>query len=298
MSGTFKPMLAATVDDVAKLTLPLLASVKLDGIRAIVLDGVVVSRSLKPIPNKHVQQLFGGPKLEGLDGELIVGNAANKDVFRNTTSGVMAIHGTPDVWFFAFDHVTNPSVSFAARQLQVKQLSGIAMRVIKVGQTLITDVEELNKFEAKALADGYEGVMLRHAGSPYKHGRGTAKAQDLMKLKRFADAEAKILGVEEQMHNGNEAVTNALGAKERSSKQAGMVGKHTLGALLVQGINGPYAGIKFSVGTGFDDATRHKLWRTRHELSGQVIKYKFFPTGSKDAPRFPVFLGFRSLSDT
>ena len=70
---TFKPMLAATVSD-EPLSYPLLASVKLDGVRALVVDGVVMGRSLKPIPNKHVQRLFGHTQLNGLDGELIVGD--------------------------------------------------------------------------------------------------------------------------------------------------------------------------------------------------------------------------------
>lgn len=64
----FRPMLSATVTEVAALRFPLLASHKLDGIRALVLGGVVVSRNLKPIPNRHVQALFGRREYEGLDG--------------------------------------------------------------------------------------------------------------------------------------------------------------------------------------------------------------------------------------
>lgn len=63
---TFKPMLAATVVDRTKLRFPFLASPKLDGIRCIVLDGQVLSRSLKPIRNKFiVKQLQGLPNLDG-----------------------------------------------------------------------------------------------------------------------------------------------------------------------------------------------------------------------------------------
>jgi DNA ligase-1 len=65
----FKPMLASPAD-MSKLRFPLWLSPKLDGIRALVINGVVMSRSLKPIPNQHVQSLFG--HLEGYDG---AGNA-------------------------------------------------------------------------------------------------------------------------------------------------------------------------------------------------------------------------------
>jgi DNA ligase-1 len=60
-----RPMLACK--DATGLKFPLLASAKIDGVRALVKDGKVLSRSLKPIPNRHVQEMFGS--LEGADGE-------------------------------------------------------------------------------------------------------------------------------------------------------------------------------------------------------------------------------------
>ena len=85
----FKPMLAGTHSDVAKLIFPLLASQKLDGLRATAQDGVLLSRSLKPLPNKYVQELFKNLP-QGLDGELIVGDPFAPDAFRKTTSLVMS----------------------------------------------------------------------------------------------------------------------------------------------------------------------------------------------------------------
>ena len=90
MIDLFKPMLAGEAD-LANLKFPLLASAKLDGIRAVVRNGVVMSRSNKPIPNPYVQRMFS--KMEHYDGELIVGDPKAKDCFRTTTSHVMA-HAT------------------------------------------------------------------------------------------------------------------------------------------------------------------------------------------------------------
>jgi len=73
-------MLAATVKSVGDLRFPLLASPKLDGIRAIVRNGQVLGRSLKPLPNKLIQRMLGREDLEGLDGELIVGNPQDSGV--------------------------------------------------------------------------------------------------------------------------------------------------------------------------------------------------------------------------
>jgi len=133
--------------------------------------------------------------------------------------------------------------------------------------------------------------MLRHQNGPYKHGRSTEREGWLLKLKRFDDSEAVILSAYELMHNANEATQNELGYTERSSHKAGMVGKGVLGGLSVRDV---YSGVEFDIGTGFDQATREALWKQRDQLPEQVIKYKFFASGVKDKPRFPVFLGFRS----
>ena len=43
----------------------------------------------------------------------------------------------------------------------------------------------------------------------------------LLKVKRFVDGEALVIGVTEPMHNANEAKTNELGRTARSHKKAG-----------------------------------------------------------------------------
>lgn len=97
-----KPLLSCEVP-LEKVNFPIYVSTKFDGIRALVIDAVVYSRSLKPIRNKHVQKLFGKHKYNGFDGELIVGDIYAKDVFQKTTSGVMSEDGEPDVTYYVFD---------------------------------------------------------------------------------------------------------------------------------------------------------------------------------------------------
>lgn len=252
----FRPMLAATVADVASLRWPLLASPKLDGIRAIVRGGVVVSRNLKPTPNQRVQAIFGKDWLEGLDGELLVGDPTDPRAFLGTTSGVMSRDGEPDVFFHVFDCCREPGRPYHERLGMARDLVTGSGRSLIVEQTVVTSVEEVNAYEAAQLALGYEGVMLRDARSPYKNGRGTLSKQDLMKLKQFEDAEAVVEGFEELLHNSNEASTSALGLTERGHSKDGMVGMGTLGALRVVGRGGRWDGVRFNVGSGFDAATR------------------------------------------
>lgn len=289
-----KPMLAATIEDTVLLDFPLIASPKLDGIRALVKDGILVSRKLKPIPNAHVQFLYGRPEFEGLDGELIMGDPRDPAAFRNTSSAVMSKDGTPDVYFWVFDNYLaegNLSQRFHWTKTLVENDPWWGLRL--VDHSTLRTHEELLQLEEEWLNEGYEGMMLRDPQGAYKLGRSTLRERGLMKLKRFEDAEAIIIGFEEQMQNTNEATRDKLGKTKRSNHSIGMKGKDTLGALRVKGINGRYKGVEFSVGSGFNDQDRRLIWLSQSRHLGFTIKFKYFPIGGKDAPRFPTFLGFR-----
>ena len=71
-----------------------------------------------------------------------------------------------------------------------------------------------------------------------------------------------------------------------------MKGK-TLGALKVRDAENRV----FSIGSGFDAAERDKLWAMRDSLIGKLVKFKHFPVGEKELPRFPIYLGLRSKLD-
>lgn len=286
-----KPMLASPAGPV--IPYPMLLSPKLDGIRCLIIDGVACGRSLKPIPNKHVQSLFGRVEFNGLDGELIVGEPTAKDVFQVTSSGIMSIDGKPDVTFHVFDDFSCDA-DFAHRlNVAFRRIDRLS-HFTKVPYVYIRAELDLIDWEEDYLKEGYEGVMLRHPDGPYKHGRSTAKEAWLLKVKRFIDAEAKIIGLKEAQHNANEAKRNELGQLERSSHKAGKIGKQVLGALIVRDLK---TGVEFDIGTGFTADQRQLLWAMGDALIGKVVKYKSQPTGVKDKPRFPVFLGFRDAVD-
>lgn len=289
---TFKPMLAAkaTNEDIERLLArgPAIASPKIDGVRAIVRNGVLVSRSLKPIRNHHVQQLFG--HLEGLDGELVVGEPTAKDCMQRTTSGVMRADGEPAVTFWVFDLIGVDKYSDRL-EAAAAQAAGYHTEILE--QAFVYTLEGALKYEGWCLAQGYEGIMLRDPQAPYKFGRSTAKEGGLLKVKRFEDAEAVVVGFEERMHNANEAKTNALGRTERSSHKDNLAGRGDLGALVAR-----LGEIEFNIGTGFTDDQRQQLWAERDTLCGRLVKFRHFAAaGVKGAPRFPVFVGFRAPED-
>lgn len=287
MSDVFKVMLATDYDP-EKLRFPCVATPKLDGIRAYVQGGVVLSRNNKPIPNLHVQTLFSG--LEHYDGELIVGSPTSSTVFRDTTSGVMSKEGKPDVTYYVFDHLKHLSSGWQDR---IENITAKRKGVVVHSYTLVDDIEALMAYEELCVDMGYEGLILRDPDGRYKQGRSTVNEGYLLKLKRFQDAEAVVIGFEERMHNGNEATVNELGRTKRSSHKANKSGRGDLGALVCRTAEG----IEFNIGTGFTDADRASIWERRDQFLGQLAKYKFFPVGQKEAPRHPVFLGWRDVRD-
>ena len=287
-----KPMLGIAVDT-TKLVFPIYASPKLDGIRVIIKDNQVLSRNGKTIPNIFVQSLL--KSYHGLDGELIVGHPTHPNVFQLTTSGVMSIEGTPNVRLYVFDcwYAEGGIDARYNEVLKITQNNSI-VDIEVVPQIVINSLEELYKFEEDCLAKGYEGVMLRYPNAPYKNGRSTVKEGALLKLKRFSDSEAYILGMEPLLRNHNEPTKNALGHTERSSHIYNKVADDLLGALNVKDI---HTGVEFSIGSGFTEEQRREIWNKQVELIGSIVKYKYFEVGVKDKPRFPIFLGFRDKRD-
>lgn len=291
----FRPMLATACEDISTIKYPVLASLKLDGIRCVVLNGVVYSRTMKPIPSKTVQELFGKVDYEGFDGELIYGNVFDEKVFNLSTSFCMS-KGVPEglnpleIRFYVFDLVSEEGHIDRLHSLSEKQLG---RNVVLHLPTTVQSSKQLTEFEEIVLSKGGEGVMVRSMNGPYKQGRSTLKEGYLLKIKRFVDEEATIIGFDEKMHNTNEAKVDALGYTERSTSKDGMVGANTLGALVVQSEKWG----EFRIGTGFDDVLRKEIWENKDKYLSQLAKFKYFATGVVNLPRFPTFLGTRHKDD-
>lgn len=291
----FRPMLAASKFDEDKARFPLTVQPKLDGIRASVVEGKLISRNGKPIPNSAIRRALETPQNEGLDGELIAGDPRAADAFRITTSWVMSdSKGEPPQWtYFVFDRWDQPG-GWIERHATLDVSAGFDARIAVVPYVTADNLDALYAVEQQLVAEGYEGAILRRPDAAYKFGRGSMTKLDLVKLKRFSDSEATVIGFEEERQNTNEAIKNAFGRTERSTAQAGKVGKGSLGKLAVRD---NYSGVEFGIGTGFTAGERAALWAERDALIGRTLKYKFFPVGVKEKPRFPVFLGWRAEGD-
>lgn len=295
-----KPMLAGSIEanELVKLSFPVLAQPKLDGIRCIVFpDGSVVSRSLKPIPNKHIQAVLSNLRAPWpVDGEIMLGP---NSTFQEITSAVMTEDNEPQFSFHVFDIMTQDKFvdrnQMLLRHFAEGKMPKCALHVPLYVANVPDDILQL---QSDFLAKGYEGVILRSLTGEYKHGRSSLRHGSLLKFKNFVDKEYKIIGYEEKLHNANEAKTNALGRTERSSHKENMIPMNTLGCCVVQDLENP--DIVFSVGTGWTDESRQHVWDNREKYMGCLLKVKYFEVGMKSEtqiPRFPVAMGIRDPRD-
>ena len=282
------PLLAHTIKDMDALKYPLLCSKKIDGLRALTVNGKLVSRTFKPIRNHHISSTLESILPDGLDGELISGN------FNESQSAIMRADGKPQFKYHVFDYMeSDPSVPFADRYKQLQSLDIFDNDYVElVPHYNVCNKADLLSYEEVFLKDGMEGVMCRDLDGIYKFGRSTEKQGILGKLKRFTDAEAVVIGFEEKMHNGNEATVNVFGRTERSSHKDNKTPLDTLGALVVE-----FEGNQFKIGTGMDDDTRKDIWKNRDSAIGRLVKFKYQDAGMKNLPRFPVYIGWRDEDD-
>jgi DNA ligase-1 len=231
-------------------------SEKLDGVRAYWDGKQFLSRlgNLYHAPDWFIAGLPNVP----LDGELWLG----RKQFQRAVS-IVRRQDKSDLWkeirFLVFDA---PAVDkeFEQRFRFVQDCmkkQGLAYATLHP-HALCKGIEHLQEELARVEALGGEGLMLRQPNSRYAVGRSLT----LLKVKRFQDAEARVLGHE--------------GGKGRH--------KGRLGALLVEMANG----IRFAVGTGFSDAEREQP-----PAVGTLITFRYQELSDGGVPRFPSYVGIR-----
>lgn len=293
----FRPMRAATLElaDLEQLTFPKLVSTKYDGVRAVVVDGVVYSRKLKRIPNLAIQAEFGPrPELNWREFELVSGPPSAPNCIRRTMSQVTSVHGgTKGLNVFVYDFA-GPRHRHRPYYVRSHLLLS-AHRVVVVKQTTVTTLRHLRLLEGKAVKRGYEGVIVRDPAAPYKCGDTTLREQYLMKFKPFKDAEAVVLEVYEEMENRNAQTRDERGYAKRSTHKANKVGKGRVGGFRARDLK---TKVEFDCAPGKLTAKeRVSLWSVRQALPGRIFTYRFQEAGVKEKPRFPRFRTWRDRRD-
>jgi DNA ligase-1 len=286
-----------TDSELKTLHYPVVGSPKLDGFRCII-DGVPLTSSMKPFTNRFVAEELKKPVYNSLDGEIIVGSPFKEneedDVFYRTSGPVRRFDGKPDFTFYVFDSWKDGHLTYQKRWIQAPKLKD--NRIVVLEQRLLHNSDEVISFEQEMVGLGYEGAMIRSLDGKYKEGRCTLKEMNIFKRKPFEECEAEIIGVEEQMANLNEAVIDSRGLSKRSSHQANLVPKGTLGKFILQS-HSFNKSFKAAPGKGFDAKKRQEIWDNKEAYIGQIVTVKYQKYGSIDAPRQPNVIKIRPSWD-
>lgn len=231
-------------------------SEKLDGVRAYWNGKCFYSRLGNAFfaPSWFTQDL---PRHMHLDGELFGG----RKKFQSTVSIVK----TPEhaLWnkvsYNVFDAPHIEKEPFEKRMKAIKEYFEKAKpQYAKIVEHVkCTGTDHVDKELKRIIAMGGEGLMIRQPGSKYERTR----SKTLLKIKKFHDAEAIVVGYEPS--KSNPGLTGALWVKMANGKQ-------------------------FKVGSGLSNKDRRSPPK-----KGTIITYKFQEYTNSGTPRFPTYVGIR-----
>lgn len=291
--SNFRPMLCPNeLPDLDKVTYPMLASFKLDGIRCIFKDGELLSRSLKELPNIHLHVKFAHLKEYSkknnviLDGELYC-----TSVDFNALSGIIRSdeHDLPDdLEFYCFDLLDANKKTFKDRVQDYMYLRQPSL--VQVAQTEVNSAEEVQSYFEHAIKSGYEGLILKDPSSYYKFGRASFKSNTAYKCKLYESFDAQIIDITQATvaREGSEKKVNELGRSVTSQKKADRELINKAATFIVL-----YNNMPLGVSIALTDEEKEEIWANKHKYIGRWIQYKGMLIGSKDLPRHPVFERYR-----
>jgi DNA ligase 1 len=231
-----------------------LVSEKYDGVRAIWDGKKLTSRQGNEI---HAPAWFTKdlPKTP-LDGELWLGRG-QFDALSGAVRKDVPIDAEWQKISYNIFELPNAVGTFEARAKRIAEIVKQANlpHLKAVSQFRVSDEAELKKRLKQVVKNGGEGLMLHRADAQYETGRSA----NLLKLKPYFDAEAKVIA-----HT------------EGKGKYAGK-----LGALIVE----TPEGIRFKLGTGFSDKQRENPPKI-----GSLVTYTYRDKTPKGKPKFASFL--------
>jgi DNA ligase-1 len=263
---------------------------KYDGVRVIAIvrngDATLYSRNGKLLENfPHINEALSRPEFEGLvfDGEVM------SEDFQTLMKQVHRKEGaqTEDSYLAVFDMLTlaefnaggTDMTAFDRRErlISLQPLFNYRLQLVEaVMLDLDTDKgqESFKAMNKQALAEGYEGLMIKPIDQGYKCKRSHA----WLKIKPFIEVTLKVVALE-----------------EGTGKNEGL-----LGALVVEGDDdGKF--FHLNVGSGLTDENREQIWADQDNVIGQLVEIRAdAATQSQDAedtwslrfPRFKTFRGF------
>lgn len=203
------------------------------------------------------------------DGELCVLDPDGKENFTSIVSSIRK--GTIDPRYYIFDVLTKREFEDRTSKSIYSERYEKLVRMYKPNKNVkILDqypFSDLPKMMIKMSKYGWEGLMIRK-DTTYK-GRRT---KDLLKLKKFNDAEFKVLGIKKGPFRiiGSDGLETTI---------------NTMTSVIID-----YGNTK--VGSGFSIKERNHFCKHPEKIIGKLITVQYFEKTAHSL-RFPVFKGIR-----
>jgi ATP-dependent DNA ligase len=272
-----RPMLAKAYDDTKKnqIKYPAYSQPKLDGLRCIARkeNGKVLltSRNNKPYNLPHIEEELAWLPEEVpvandliLDGEIYVHGMTFQEITR------LAKKWRPDestaLEYHVYDIPSEETWEVRSANLLLSLKESDHVKLVQCSS--ITDDKSLWTEHYKAIAAGYEGIIVRNPDGLYRWGY---RSSDLIKVKLFDDDEFEVLEI----------------------KQG--IGKMEGRAVFVCKNNTTEDTFECTIKASLDE--RARIYRNRKDFIGSKLTVKFFGRTDANIPRFPVGKGFRDKKD-
>jgi DNA ligase-1 len=274
-SVLFKPMLANKWEDRKdKVTYPLYSQPKLDGIRCIVKEDGMWTRTGKPIDSApHIfnalAPLFANNPNLIFDGELYADKYSNDfnaivSLVKKTKPTAKDLADSAKVIEYHIYDLPSSKQAFKQRSDELSKMN-LPKCCVKVSTHYVFDEEAVMDLYAEYIEQGYEGQMIRVDGK-YENKRSNS----LLKHKSFIDQEYTITGVIE----GNGNLAGMVGALEFDCPTA------TTSSFFNASVNGGWEHLQ-------------ELWKDRASLIGKSATVKYFNLTPAGIPRFPKVIAIR-----
>lgn len=282
-----QPLLAESVERANQYQFPCYVSEKLDGVRCLIGEGNMVTRSnhsFKPNMLQVFQALINYATEEGLilDGEIYYPNDDFGKLMSVVSSDVETIKAS-GMKFYCFDAVSvdewNSDKQTTPYRLRLERLIEFANKyhvdtLVVLPQHLMNNAEEVEAYYRQIKGQNGEGVMLRSPSSPYQFTR----SKSIVKYKVWLTCEAEVVSV----HQQGCPVKYAEEVRIENGKQCGY--KKTAGSVTVRILpdqpleSGAYQNCTFTGDDGI--RLRKEIWDNRDKVVGRIVEFQYLKGGN------------------
>jgi DNA ligase-1 len=290
------------------LTYPMFASPKYDGNRLVIRYGELLSRKMKPQPNRYLPKFlkaicdYSSANRIVFDGEFF-----SQDVHFTDIQSMRAHDWKPPEHFayHVFDMLDEIEwegehqrmLSTRVRRYRKVIQTHKFLHVVAVPQIVVNDWQEAEQLYEAKLADGFEGLILRDPGGGYKHGRSTPRDGLMYKFKQMATIDVKIVGFQQKERMTDDYKNSDRGREEdgsitrTSSKSTRELVPDCIGATQVRLDDGTTCNVCLKRGVSYE--ALGITWKNRKKFIGRYVEIEYQECGTKDRPRLGRIIRLR-----